>query len=443
MPTFQTPSALGRPTRVRWKAGAIVFLLCFIAYLDRIVFSVSASPIMKTLGIDPVQFGLITTLFNVGYFLCQIPAGILIQRIGPRKAMALSILAWSLFTALTGLANSFVMLAVIRFLFGAGEGPVFTSANSFFANWFPQRERGKANSLMNAGAFLAPALGGLLLVPVITAFGWSSAFLMCAGLGVLGCAFWYFSVTDRPDQSSKANDTERAIIGSDDEIITPTKVAVPWRVFLRQRSFWTIALGFFGTLWTIQFFVYWLPYYLEAARHVPFAQIGGYVSISFVCITISVLFAGALSDTILKRTGSRFIARNLVAIAGLVLAVGCLILSTTTEDPLTTVLWLSVALGGAGFAQTLSWTMATDIGGPFTATVGSWMNTWGFVAAAIVPTVAPIIAKEFGWSQVIFINAGVICLGIIGIALTKTNERLHSSRQPTERTGELQPLPEA
>jgi MFS transporter, ACS family, glucarate transporter len=429
MTTFGSPAPSTRPTRVRWKGGAIVFFLCFVAYLDRIAFSVSASPIMKTLGIDPVQFGLITTLFNIGYFLCQIPAGMLIQRIGPRKAMALSILAWSVFTACTGLANSLVMLAMTRFLFGAGEGPVFTAANSFFANWFPPRERGRANSLMNAGAFLAPALGAMLLVPVITVFGWHAMFFACAALGVMACALWYFSVSDQPEQSTKPNDAERALIATDSDHTAVAKARVPWRMFLRQRSFWTIALGFFGTLWTIQFFIYWLPFYLEAARQVPFAQVGGYTSLSFVCITISVLFAGALSDAILKRTGSKFIARNLVAIGGLLLAAACLVLSTTTQDPLGTVLWLSVALGGAGFAQTLSWTMATDIGGPFTATVGSWMNTWGFVAAAIVPTVAPLIAKQFGWTEVILLNAGVIVLGIIGVALTKTNERLLSGEQ--------------
>ncbi|WP_423184446.1 MFS transporter [Arthrobacter sp. NyZ413] len=429
MTIFASSASPTRPTRVRWKGGAIVFVLCFVAYLDRIAFSVSASPIMKTLGIDPVQFGVITTLFNIGYFLCQIPGGMLIRRIGPRKAMALSILAWSIFTACTGLANSFVMLAMTRFLFGAGEGPVFTAANSFFANWFPSRERGKANSLMNAGAFLAPALGAMLLVPVITALGWNSLFFVCAAIGVLACALWYFSVSDRPENSSKPNESERTLINADSENAAEANSRVPWRMFLKQRSFWTIALGFFGTLWTIQFFIYWLPFYLEAERHVPFAQVGGYTSISFVCITISVLFAGALSDAILKRTGSRFLSRNLVAIGGLVLAAACLVLSTTTQNPLGTVLWLSVALGGAGFAQTLSWTMATDIGGPFTATVGSWMNTWGFIAAAIVPTVAPLIAKQFGWTEVILLNAGVIVLGIIGIALTKTSEPLLSRRQ--------------
>ncbi|MFJ4208081.1 MFS transporter [Paenarthrobacter sp. NPDC089675] len=427
--TIEGPNIVAsRPTRVRWKGGAIIFLLCFVAYLDRIAFSVSASPIMKSLGIDPVQFGIVTTLFNVGYFLCQIPAGVLIQRIGPRKAMALSIITWSIFTACTGLANSLVMLAVTRFLFGAGEGPVFTAANSFFANWFPQRERGRANSLMNAGAFLAPALGAMLLVPVITAFGWNVTFFVCAALGVMACALWYFSVSDRPEQSRKANAAERTLIGSDSAPVA-SRTRVPWALLLRQRSFWTIAIGFFGTLWTIQFFIYWLPFYLEAARGVPFTQVGLYTSIAFVCITLSVLCAGALSDAVLKRTGSPFAARNLVAIGGLVLAAACLTFSTLTNDPLGTVLWLSLALGGAGFAQTLSWTMATDIGGPLTATVGSWMNTWGFVAAAIVPTVAPLVAKQFGWTQVILLNVAVIIVGIVGIALTKTNERLLAKKR--------------
>src|SRR3954453_16865274 len=111
---------------------------------------------MTTLGITPVQFGLVTSLFNVGYFVTQIPGGLFIQRAGPRRVMTIALLAWSLCTGLTGIAGTLVVLAAVRFAFGVGEAPVFTAANAFCANWFPARERGRANSLMNAGGLPRP-----------------------------------------------------------------------------------------------------------------------------------------------------------------------------------------------------------------------------------------------------------------------------------------------
>src|SRR5450759_2417932 len=83
----------------------------------------------------------------------------------------------------------------------------------------------------------------------------------------------------------------------------------------------------------------------------------------------------------------------------------------------------SLALGMAGFAQMLSWVIATDIGRQFTSVVGRWMNTWGFIAASIVPTVAPVVARDWGWNQVLILNACVILLGIIGM-LVETTEPL-------------------
>ncbi|WP_407727571.1 hypothetical protein ACJEDT_25435 (plasmid) [Rhodococcoides fascians] len=50
------------------------------------------------------------------------------------------------------------------------------------------------------------------------------------------------------------------------------------------------------------------------------------------------------------------------------------------------------------------------------------MNSWGFVAAAIVPTVAPILAEHLGWTSVIVVNACAAVLGIIGFLLTRTSQ---------------------
>lgn len=414
------------PTRIRWVGGALVGFLCFVAYLDRIVFSVSASPIMKALDISPVDFGIVTTVFNIGYFLFQIPGGIMIQRFGPRAALAISLTAWSVFTALTGLANSLMMLAAVRFFFGVGEAPVFPAGNSFFANWFPKEERGKANSLMNAGAFIAPALAPPLVVAVVAGLGWSMAFYLCGLVGLITATLWFTSMRNHPSQHPWVNRAEVELITKDSETQLDKNKA-PWGVFLRQRSFWAIALAYFGTLWTVQFFIYWLPYYLQVARNLSFKDMGVYATLPFISIAICVFLAGAISDRLLKRGLSRFQSRNMVCIVSLATSAVALVIGAHAETATANILWLSLALGMAGFAQTLSWVIATDIGRQFTPAVGSWMNTWGFVAAAIVPTVAPLAAKGFGWDQVLILNAVVTLVGIIGFFLIKTNEPLKAA----------------
>lgn len=412
-----------KATKVRWFGGSLVLFLCFVAYIDRIVFSVSASPIMHALHITPVQFGVVTTVFNVGYFIFQIPGAMMIERLGSRTAMAMSLLAWSIFTGLTGVANSLMMLMVIRFFFGVGESPVFPAGNSFFANWFPKEERGKANSLMNGGAFMAPIIGPPIVVAIVKSQGWSHAFYYSSLLGIVATAVWYFSTRKHPSEHPWVNEAELNLITKDSDM-TAKKEKAPWGVFLRQRSFWAIAMGYFGTLWTIQFFMYWLPFYLQEARKLSFTSMGFYTSVPFIFIVAGVFIAGIVSDWLLKKGYSRFQARNMVCMTGLAISAVALVFSTMAATAVGNILWLSLALGMAGFAQTLSWAIATDIGRQFTSAVGGWMNTWGFVAAAIVPTVAPIVARDYGWNQVLILNAVIIIFGILGFLFTKTNEPL-------------------
>ena len=139
----QTKSVARRRLPLRWVGGVLVLLLCFTAYLDRIAYSVTASPLMDELGITPVQFGMVTTLFSAGYFLAQMPAAALLQRFGSRPVLAGSLGLWSIFTAATGMVGGLLSLAAVRCLFGIAESPVFTGGNQFFSNWFKRAERGR------------------------------------------------------------------------------------------------------------------------------------------------------------------------------------------------------------------------------------------------------------------------------------------------------------
>ncbi|WAH43078.1 MFS transporter [Alicyclobacillus fastidiosus] len=423
--TIVRPSAVKR-TNIRWIGGSLVLILCLCAYLDRAVFSVTASPIMKALHISPVQFGVLTTVFSVGYFIFQIPGSILVEKRGSRLMLTVSLVLWSIFTILTGAVGSLTGLIIVRFLFGLGEAPLFPAGNNFYANWFPKHERGRSNSLMNGGAFFSNVIGPPIIVAIVGAFGWRSPFYLCGLLGILCAVIWFITMRSKPEQHRMVNEQELAYIK--DSNFENSQSEAPkgqWSMFLKQRSFWMIALGYFSTLWVVQFFVYWLPYYLQAARHISFKSMGFYTSVPWIAMTIAVLVAGTLSDALLKSGKSKYVSRNVVCVISLLISGIALVLSTVASSAIGNILWISLALGMAGFSQTLAWSISTDIGQQYTSTVGGWMNMWGFIAASIVPTLAPILAKNLGWNAVLLVNAGITVLGIIGYLAINSNKPLN------------------
>ena len=137
----------------------VTALAAFWLYIDRVCFSTLADPIQKDLGISDDQKGYILGAFFLTYALFQIPMGTLADRFGPRLVLALSIVAWSLVTAATGLVNGFGVLIVVRLMLGITESGAYPAAAALIKRWAPAGARGMCSS--------AVALGGRPLVEAL------------------------------------------------------------------------------------------------------------------------------------------------------------------------------------------------------------------------------------------------------------------------------------
>src|SRR5207245_5128023 len=96
-----------------------------ITYMDRVVISSAVPVIQKEFAFSLATMSYIIASFRWGYALFQIPGGCLGDRIGPRRALALIVAWWSLFTSATAFAWNAVSMTAIRFLFGMGEAGAF------------------------------------------------------------------------------------------------------------------------------------------------------------------------------------------------------------------------------------------------------------------------------------------------------------------------------
>lgn len=165
-------------TNFRWKIAFLIFLISFVAYMDRVNLSVATPVIMQEFGFDKMDMGFLQTCFFAGYALMQVPGGMLAERFGLRKTGAGAILWWSVFTALTAFAQGKASFAAVRLAFGLGEGPVFPSLGQATFNWFNKDEKGKASSAILLGTFFGPVIGPMVTVALIAALGWHAVFII-------------------------------------------------------------------------------------------------------------------------------------------------------------------------------------------------------------------------------------------------------------------------
>lgn len=397
--------------RVRWLLMSSLLLpLTFVMSLDRTNITVSAPVIQGKLGFSLAEMSIILTSFFWTYALFQVPGGLLAQRIGPRKTLTGASIWWSLFTLLTPFGGNFLGFTTIRALLGVGQAADWPTSVMALKRWFPTSERSRGNSILLAGLYLGPVVGTPLTVWIISQYGWEWSFYVYAVVGFVIAAVWWLMMRDRPSQHPLVGKSEAEYI---DNGQTPESAAkTSWRVFVRSGQFWAIGLQY-GFLILIQgFFVTWLPTYLVQDRGFSLKQMGFGASLPWVAMLVMVFVTGAVTDRILRRTGSVRLARVPLAIGGFLVSAVFLILGALVPSPVTMIVLLMVSLGGVGVVQVQVWSACQDLAPKYAATVSGWTNFWGNLTSALGPLfTAGMVALGANWSLALIVLG---CSGVLG-----------------------------
>ncbi|GIW78479.1 MAG: MFS transporter [Gemmatales bacterium] len=152
-----SPSCTARLSR----AGAlwallIIVLANFFNYLDRQLVSAVEHDLTSDLGLTSGQYGLLWSLFTVGYLLCAVPIGYLADRASRTRLFAFCVFVWSIATVASGWAETKSVLYVARLLIGVGEAGCLVIGPSLISDYFSVGVRGRALSLF----YLGLPLGG-------------------------------------------------------------------------------------------------------------------------------------------------------------------------------------------------------------------------------------------------------------------------------------------
>lgn len=403
------------PSRKRYVILAILCLMYFISYLDRVTISVTAPKIIDEFHFSKTSMGLIFSAFAISYALLQIIGGVMGDRYGPRKVLSGLMGWWSVFTMLTGFASSLASLFIVRLLFGVGEAGGFPVATRALATWFPPTMRGFLQGITHAAsrsgaAFAPPIVVGL----VVLTGGWRPPFVILGALGVLWSVVFFGIYRDSPNDDRSVNALELEKIGSRTAVRTAgDKRRIPWEAILHNRDVWLLTATYFAYGYTLWIYLTWLPTYLKDVRHFTFAQLGIAASLPLIGGVLGDLIGGTLSDKIYERTGNLNLARRSVIIASYIGSAAFTIPSVFVGSAYAFVLLSAGALFMLECAVSNCWAVSMDIGGRYYAgTVSGIMNTGFGVAGIISPVIyGYLVDKTGGWTTGFVVGSAILILG--------------------------------
>ena len=363
-PTSAPGHAAEQPTKQRFLLVFILLITLLVAYLDRVNVSVllADNNFLMDMGIkgQPIQMGLLMTLFLISYGIANVFLSPLGDILGPRKAMCLSILLWCVSLAIGGIAVTFTTMLVARVILGIGEGMHWPMQSKYVKNWFPPGERGKANAVWVVGLMAGPAVTMPFLTWAVQSYGWRASFFMLVALGIVPLLALWFLTTDNPQQSSRVNKAELDLIEegqkAERELEAQAGHTSLWdnmKVFIFNYRFWLVTVYYFCLASIFWGTMAWLPSYLKVARGFSWAAMGAWSSLPYVLGIASVLASGYIADKIGRRA-------PLCAVSMLGAAAG-IYFGAHAPDNTTAAMLLSLGIASIGLGIAPTWAIVQQI----------------------------------------------------------------------------------
>jgi ACS family glucarate transporter-like MFS transporter len=418
-----------------------------IAYMDRTNIAIAGIQLGREFGIDDAQLGWVFSAFLIGYAAFQVPGGVVARRFGARRVLALGVIWWGAFTALTALAPSgipgaLILLVLIRFALGAGEAVMYPSANQFVERWIPMQERGRANGLIFGGVGLGSALAPPLLTFIILRFGWHASFWFCATLGVLAGIVWYLTARNTPEEHSwvRAAELEHIVRGRGDVQYRPPRQSGPaakrakisWAKILGSKDMLAITGSYFTYGYVSWIFFSWFYIYLSQVRGLSLKTSALYTTLPFIAMTVGCFVGGAASDWLATHVSMRA-GRSYLPCFALLLTAALLAAGSNARSAVTASLVLAGGAGALYLAQSCYFSVTADFAGEFTGPVSGAMNMGGQIGGAVTASVTPLIAAHLGWTAS-FLTASVLAvLGGLAWLVVNPGARLP---QPAQIAGQ-------
>jgi MFS family permease len=395
-----------------WSVGLLAYI---VAVLDRTTLGVSGLQAANRFGVSPGVLSSFVVLQVVVYAAAQVPAGVLLDKFGPKTLIATGGALMAAGQLTLAFTTSLPEAIGARAVLGLGDAVTFISVLRLVPHWFPARRVPLVTQLTGICGQLGQVLSAVPFLALLSHAGWTTAYTSVAALGLLSVALTLSLVHDTP---------QGAIIRDEKTNLRATLANVKI-VWLRPGT----RLGFFthmGTQFSVTVFaLMWGVPYLTAAQGISTDAAGALLSVSVVTAILAGVVIGILT--------ARYPMRRSWMVLGIIAsnaAIWTVVLALPHRAPLwlLTVLVVVISVGGPGsmvgfdFARTFN--PRATLG-----TAQGMVNMGGFLASIVVmQAMGVIIGATGGYSFESFriawtVQYGVWALAVVGILITRRKAR--------------------
>jgi ACS family tartrate transporter-like MFS transporter len=398
--------------KVAWRLVPLLSLGYLVNVLDRFNISFAALTMNKALGLSATAYGLGAGAFFWSYVLFQVPANMMLARLGARRWIMVIMLFWGLCSTGAALITDATSFVIVRFLLGIAEAGFFPGVAFFMTRWFPSRHRGKAMGVFYATGASAGIIGGPIATQLLGLNGWLGIagwqwIFLAEGLPALLLAIACpLLLQDRPSDAAWLNENECAWLERklDEEQAVAQGAHLPFvraiatpTVMLLMLIHLLIGCGVYGK-------AYFLPLMVKSLGYTD-AAVGYITTIPAVAGVIGMLIFSRRSD----RTGERvwhLVIPCLLGGTGVVLA-GVFL----SVNPLLAIAAFCLSSFGISGALPVFWNLPTAFLSAAAAAGGiAFINSVGNISGYVAPQMVGLLRDTTGSYQVPMLVVGSLVL---------------------------------
>jgi MFS transporter, ACS family, tartrate transporter len=393
--------SLGTRTIRKLHFRLLPFLLALyvICFLDRVNIGIAALTMSYDLGINSEQFGLLTGIFFLGYFLFEVPSNLLLHKIGARVWLARILISWGIVATLTGLVHSIPQLYLARFLLGLAEAGYVPGVYLYLTYWFPERERARAIAVFLIGLPVANILGAPLSGYILDRVHWLGIaswrwLLMLEGMPpILFGLLTYIVLPSRPCEAKFLAEDEKEWVQSElkgEEVKKAQQCRHSVLQTVTSGRVWYLTLLYAGLMIARYTMSFWTPQIIKSlSAAYSNTSVGLLIAIPSLVSAVAMVLISHSSDRRLER---KFHAA-LPVLAG---AVALAMLGLTRSPILAVTLLSLVEVALCGFLAPF-WAMPSDfLAGSAVATGFAMINSIGNLGGFVGPATVGLINQKTG-----------------------------------------------
>jgi MFS family permease len=371
---------------ITWRLMPLLLISYVFAHLDRINIGFAKLQMSADLQFSDTVYGLGAGLFFVAYAMFGVPANLILDKLGPRRWIALMMVTWGLLSSSMLLVESAQGFYALRFGLGVAEAGFFPGILVYLYRWFPAGRRASIISLFTIAVPMAGVVGGPVSGWILEHMqntaglrGWQWMFLLeglpVVALGLLILARLDDQIEDAKWLSDEQKQALRHALAGEEA----RKQISSWRGIFSNGQVWLLVAIYFAVMLAVNTLAFWMPALIHGAGIAHDSQVGLLSALPYLAGCFFMIAVGRSSDHHKER-------RWHLCVPILMCALGLTLTGLQPQSPWLVMIGLVIAAMGASSALPMFWQLPPAyLAGPILAPGIALVSSLGSVAAFVAP----------------------------------------------------------